>query len=156
MHACMHACMCVCACMCMCVHACACVCVCMHACMRACVHACVRACMCVCVYACAYPDCFQAFANVSTTLRDGFYLYKNKVTIGLVLCKIYDRFHVKRCNNCQKFGHYMNECSCHDHCTRDCTSNESVCINHTTPIASSVHLSENNKTYRRKRQLRFV
>ena len=79
------------------------------------------------------PDCFQAFVNVSKTLREGFYLYKNKVTIGPVSCKIYDRFHVKRCNNCQTFGHYMNEYPTPEVAVcgkcRDCKSNESVCIN---------------------------
>ena len=56
------------------------------------------------------PEQFQVFANVSTTLCEGFMYYHNKVTLGLTNCKIYDRFHVKRCNNCQKFGHYMKEC----------------------------------------------
>ena len=28
------------------------------------------------------PNCYQAFASVSTTLREGFNYFKNKVTIG--------------------------------------------------------------------------
>ena len=86
------------------------------------------------------PDLFQVFASVSPTLREGLHLHRNKVTLGLTSCKIYDRYHVKRCNNCQRFGHYMNECPTPDvrtcgkccsnhHSTRDCTSTESVCIN---------------------------
>lgn len=84
-------------------------------------------------------NCFQAFANVSTTLREGFAHFKNKVAIGLDTCKIYDRFHIKRCNNCQHFGHYMNECptpndhACGkcgaDHNTNDCNSETPKCIN---------------------------
>ena len=85
------------------------------------------------------PNCFQTFANVSTTLREGFNYYNNKVTIGLAICKIYDRFHIKRCNNCQHFGHYMNDCptpedhACGkcgaDHNTYDCNSLTPKCIN---------------------------
>ena len=54
----------------------------------------------------AKPSVYQAFASVSEALRKGFSNYKDKVTIGLQTCKIYDRFHVKRCNNCQGLGHY--------------------------------------------------
>ena len=55
-------------------------------------------------------ECFQAFANVSKVLREGLHYFGNKVTIGLSTCKIYDRYHIKRCNNCQNFGHYMKDC----------------------------------------------
>ena len=86
------------------------------------------------------PELFQVFASVSTTLREGFLHFGNKVTLGLISCKIYDRFHVKRCNNCQKFGHYMKDCptpdatvcgkcASNDHSTRDCVSVEIECIN---------------------------
>ena len=58
----------------------------------------------------AKPNVFQAFASVSEVLRKGLKNYKDKVTIGLVSCKIYDRFNVKRCNNCQELGHFYKEC----------------------------------------------
>ena len=87
----------------------------------------------------AKPSIFQAFASVSDTLRKGFYNYKDKVTVGLTSCKIYDRYHVKRCNNCQGIGHYYKECptpdetrcaKCSlDHPTNSCTAVESKCIN---------------------------
>ena len=87
----------------------------------------------------AKPSVYQAFASVSETLRKGFSNYKDKVTIGLMSCKVYDRFHVKRCNNCQGIGHYYKECptpdetrcaKCSlDHPTNSCTSTESKCIN---------------------------
>ena len=83
--------------------------------------------------------CFQAFGSVSKTIREGFTHYGNKVTVGLATCKIYDRYHIKRCNICQHFGHYMKDCpnpdehSCGkcggDHSTRDCTNDIANCIN---------------------------
>ena len=83
---------------------------------------------------------FQAFVSMSTTLRDAISFRGNKVTLGLVSCKLYDRYHVKRCNKCQDFGHYMKECttpeltvcgncSSHHHTTNACDSRHSECIN---------------------------
>ena len=83
---------------------------------------------------------FQAFVSVSTILRDAISYRGNKVTLGLQSCKVYDRYHVKRCNKCQQFGHYMDQCpspdvtvcgkcSSHHHCTNDCDSNQIECIN---------------------------
>ena len=78
------------------------------------------------------PSCFQAFASVATVLREGFKYSKDKVTLGLTSCKIYDRLHVKRCNNCQMSGHYVKDCpkqnidscgKCNEgHPTKDCPS----------------------------------
>jgi hypothetical protein len=83
--------------------------------------------------------CYQAFANVSTTLREGLNIYKNKVTIGLATCKIYDRYHIKRCNICQHFGHYMSDCPTPEepacgkcganHNTNECSSETPNCVN---------------------------
>ena len=85
------------------------------------------------------PSIYQAFASVSEALRKGFSNYKDKVIIGLMSCKVYDRFHVKRCNNCQGIGHYYKECptpeetrcaKCSlEHPTNSCTAVESKCIN---------------------------
>ena len=87
----------------------------------------------------AKPSVFQAFASVSEVLRKGFSNYKDKITIGLTSCKIYDRFHVKRCNNCQELGHFYKECptpevaccaKCGlDHSTNSCTSTTRKCKN---------------------------
>jgi hypothetical protein len=84
-------------------------------------------------------DRFQVFANVSNVLRAGFRRFNDKVTLGLTTCRVYDRFHVKRCNICQKFGHYARDCptpnehvcgKCSsDHLTKDYTSLQSKCIN---------------------------
>ena len=85
------------------------------------------------------PSCFQVFANVSCILREGMRCYKDKVILGLTSCKIYDRYHIKRCNNCHKFGHYARDCPTIDthicgkcsenHLTNDCQSYARKCIN---------------------------
>ena len=82
---------------------------------------------------------FQVFASVSEILREGLQRFDDKVTIGLVKCKIYDRFHVKRCNNCQGLGHYYKECptpqeTCcakcsQKHASKTCTVTQVKCIN---------------------------
>ena len=35
---------------------------------------------------------------------------KDKVTLGLRFCKVFDRYFVKRCNNCQLYGHFAKGC----------------------------------------------
>ncbi len=52
---------------------------------------------------------FQVFASVSAVLRDGTKQYNDKLTLGLTSCKVYDQYHVKRCNKCQLFGHYIKD-----------------------------------------------
>ena len=87
----------------------------------------------------AKASVFQVFASVSEALRKGFRNYKDKVTIGLMSCKVYDRFHVKRCNNCQGLGHYYKECptpnipccaKCsQNHATNTCNIEVKKCVN---------------------------
>ena len=87
----------------------------------------------------AKPNVFQAFASVSEVLRKGIKNYKDKVIVGLTSCKIYDRFNVKRCNNCQELGHFYKECptpqvpccaKCSmDHSTNSCESSTRKCKN---------------------------
>lgn len=82
---------------------------------------------------------FQAFASISQVLREGFRKGNDKLILGVTSCKIYDRTQTKRCNNCQKFGHFMANCpttgtpSCGkcsgDHQTNSCTSLERGCVN---------------------------
>ena len=84
-------------------------------------------------------DNFQAFASVSQILREGFKKGKDKLIIGVSSCKIYDRTQTKRCNTCQKFGHFMANCptpqspNCGkcagDHSTNDCSSTDRGCVN---------------------------
>ena len=91
---------------------------------------------------------FQVFASVSDRLREGLKNYMDKVTIGLVVCKIYDRAFIKRCNNCQGLGHFYKECKSPDfpicgkcsenHRTDSCTSLSRKCINCTKHGSSSI------------------
>ena len=84
-------------------------------------------------------DYYQAFASVSPTLREGIKHFKNRVSIGFTTCRVYDRYHVKRCNICQHFGHYAKDCPIPDehacgkcgnnHLTNDCENEERTCIN---------------------------
>jgi hypothetical protein len=85
------------------------------------------------------PERFQAFVSVSETLREGFKKSNDKLIIGVSSCKVYDRTQTKRCNNCQKFGHFVANCptpnqtSCGkcsaDHSTNDCLSAQRGCVN---------------------------
>lgn len=82
---------------------------------------------------------YQAFATVSKTLREGFQHLKDKVTLGLRTCKVYDRYFVKRCYNCQLYGHFANDCptpqekSCgkcgENHTKERCEAESPNCIN---------------------------
>ena len=84
------------------------------------------------------PNVFQIFATVSQVLRDGFKQYKDKLTLGLTSCKVYDQYHVKRCYKCQHFGHYGRDCTSQDeycakcgdnYATNDCSATIKKCIN---------------------------
>ena len=87
----------------------------------------------------AKPGVFQAFASVSALLRKGIKTFNDKLTVGITVCKVYDRFNVRRCNNCQGLGHFYKECPTPNvpvcancagsHSTNNCTSNNKVCIN---------------------------
>jgi hypothetical protein len=85
------------------------------------------------------PTVFQIFASVSQILRDGLSYHKDRIVIGAMSCKIYDRQQVMRCNNCQHFGHFAKECptpeepvcgKCSDnHRTDSCDKYERICVN---------------------------
>ena len=52
----------------------------------------------------------QAVVRVSPEIRDAIKQNSNRLYIGLVACRVTDRFYIKRCNNCQQFGHYELTC----------------------------------------------
>ena len=56
------------------------------------------------------PSVYQVFASVSPVFRDGLRNNKDKVLIGVTMCKVYERQSVKRCNNCQFYGHFAKSC----------------------------------------------
>ena len=85
------------------------------------------------------PSVHQVFASVSTVFRDGLKNNKDKVIIGVTMCKVYERQTTKRCNNCQLYGHFTKECptrqvpicgKCSEsHRTDHCSSDDRKCVN---------------------------
>ena len=56
-------------------------------------------------------DNFQIVARVSPKIRDAISTHWNKLYIGAASVRVYDRFYVKRCNKCNNFGHYKDNCT---------------------------------------------
>ena len=87
-------------------------------------------------------ELFQATFKISKQLRQHLTKHGDRLIIGIISCKVYDRVYVKRCANCQHFGHYFAQCPCKDepscalcgnnHETRSCPTPETSvkkCIN---------------------------
>ena len=82
------------------------------------------------------PTLFQAFASVSPVLRDGLRQHKDSIVVVLSRCKVYERKQVRRCNNCQLYGHgcptstisHCGICS-ENHRSDQCQSTDRKCIN---------------------------
>ena len=55
-------------------------------------------------------DNFQIVARVSPKIRDAINVHWNRLFISATSVRVYDRFYVKRCNKCNKFGHYKDKC----------------------------------------------
>ena len=101
------------------------------------------------------PDVYQAFVRVSKVVRQGFKTYNDKVTMGITNCKVYDQFQVKRCNNCQGFGHFYKNCpnpqisicaKCgENHATKDCESETVHCVNCAKAELECEHRSDDIK-----------
>ena len=53
----------------------------------------------------------QVVARVSNDMREAIRLADDRIYMDLVAHKVVDRFFIKRCNKCQKFGHYEKDCS---------------------------------------------
>ena len=51
-----------------------------------------------------------AVVRVSCCIRDFIKANRNRIYIGINSCRVFDRFYVKRCNKCQKFGHFKDSC----------------------------------------------
>ena len=52
----------------------------------------------------------SAVAKVSCSIRDAIKANRNRVFIGINSCRVFDRFYVKRCNHCQQYGHFKDNC----------------------------------------------
>ena len=53
---------------------------------------------------------YSAAVRVSCAIRNAIKSDRNRIYIGISCCRVYDRFYVKRCNNCQQFRHYKDNC----------------------------------------------
>ena len=73
---------------------------------------------------------YQLVARVSNEIRERIKKNKDTIFVDLTAHRIVDRFYIKRCNKCQKFGHYQDNCTsdkircvfcCSDsHCSSSC------------------------------------
>ena len=54
---------------------------------------------------------YTVAARVSPNIRDALKKMKMKIHFGTSVRPVVDRFHVKRCNLCQSFGHYAKDCA---------------------------------------------
>ena len=70
---------------------------------------------------------FQVVARVSDDIRSSIRSAGNLLYHDLCALKVVDRFFVKRCNKCQRFGHYENECennACCGYCKQSHSSKD--------------------------------
>ena len=85
-------------------------------------------------------DLFQATLKVSKKLRIQLKKCGDRLIVGIISCKLFDRVFLKRCACCQEYGHFYAQCPNKDspHCakcsggheTRDCSNpGEECCIN---------------------------
>ena len=61
-------------------------------------------------------DKCSAVVKLSCKIREAIRSNRNRIFIGITSCRVYDRFFVKRCNKCQEFGHYKENCTKADVC----------------------------------------
>ena len=87
-------------------------------------------------------DLFQATFKVSKQLRLLLKRNSDRLIVGIISCKVYDRVFVKRCALCQDYGQYFAQCPCKEepncalcagcHETKNCPnpdSEERKCVN---------------------------
>ena len=53
---------------------------------------------------------YHATVRMTSDVRTSIENNGNQVYLGMYSCPVYDHFYVKRCNKCQRFHHYQNEC----------------------------------------------
>ena len=66
---------------------------------------------------------YQASVRVSDNIRKQIEYPRDRLYIGSYSCRVFDHFHVKRCNKCQKFGHYLFVCTAEQFTCGYCTEN---------------------------------
>ena len=83
---------------------------------------------------------FQATFRISKELRQVLKQHNDRLIVGVISCRVYNRMFVKRCAICQRFGHFFAQCKFKDepkcafcgcdHETKDCLKNcGKKCIN---------------------------
>ena len=83
---------------------------------------------------------FQATFRIPKELRQVLQRHNDRLIIGVISCRIYNRVFIKRCALCQRFGHFFGKCEfkdepkcaiCgEDHETNDCLNKScKKCIN---------------------------
>ena len=96
-------------------------------------------------------DLYKAKVRVSEEVRKVISNANNKLNIGLRSCPVFDEFFIKRCNKCQKFYHYKDECKADkivcgncsgEHDIKDCRTDVSKCYN----CVQALHQDTNHKT----------
>lgn len=83
------------------------------------------------------PNLFQAIVRVSNEVRAAIAAAGDRINIDLTICKVFDHFHIRRCNQCQGYNHFKDTCTkaarcgncAGDHQTEDCQSDEMKCAN---------------------------
>ena len=65
-------------------------------------------------------DLFQATFKVSKQLRLLLKRNSDRLIVGIISCKVYDRVFVKRCALCQDYGHYFAQFLCKEEPNCDC------------------------------------
>ena len=66
---------------------------------------------------------YQATIRVSNSIRKIIEGQGDRLYICSFSCKVFDQFHVKRCNNCQGYGHYKAVCKAKQSSCGYCSKN---------------------------------
>ena len=64
---------------------------------------------------------YQVVARVSDRIRDALKANNDRVFIGFSSYRVFDRFYVKSCASCHRFGHYHANCSSTPSCGYCCS-----------------------------------
>ena len=71
----------------------------------------------------------QVVARVSQDIREVLKMNNDRIFIGFSAHRIFDRFYIKTCAKCHRFGHYHANCSDHNPCCGYCSSEDHVSDN---------------------------
>ena len=90
---------------------------------------------------------YVAVARVSPKIRDAIRTERNRIFLGITSCRIYDRFYVKRCNNCQEYGHFKDSCEkppCCAYCSGPHSSDQCSIKNDDKSLLKCVNCKKEN------------